>query len=163
MCSSDLTLVKWCLAGIAGVLVLALGLQYAYVERDRIAAYQPEAVPALEVLCEWAGCQLAPLQSIEAVVIDIKPPRVQTRNRKEDFEVNQTLWEAGELSGKEWLAAEGYERASQQAQIAQERSSEHDLPKGSPHYGAGDPTPGPDPAKKADPMAEKGVSSGNPE
>ena len=66
----DRTLVKWGLAGIAGVLVLALGLQYAYVERDRIAAYQPEAVPALEVLCEWAGCQLAPLQSIEAVVID---------------------------------------------------------------------------------------------
>jgi hypothetical protein len=66
----DRTLVKWGLAGIAGLLVFTLGLQYAYVERDRIAAYQPEAVPALEVLCEWAGCQLAPLQSIEAVVID---------------------------------------------------------------------------------------------
>ena len=100
---------------------------------------------------------------IDAVVIDIKPPRVQTRNRKEDFEVNQTLWEAGELSGKDWLAAEGYERAAQQAQITQERKAELELPKGSPHYGAGDPTPGPDAAKKADPMAEKGVSAGNPE
>lgn len=100
---------------------------------------------------------------IDAVVIDIKPPRVQTRNRKEDFEVNQTLWEAGELSGKEWLAAEGYERAAQQAQITQERASENELPKGSPHYGAGDPTPGPEPDRKADPMAEKGVLAGNPE
>jgi hypothetical protein len=100
---------------------------------------------------------------IDAVVIDIKPPRVQTRNRKEDFEVNQTLWEAGELSGKEWLAAEGYERAAQQAQIAQERAAEHPLPAGSPHAAGGDGTPGPKKPKTADPMKEKGVSAGNPE
>jgi hypothetical protein len=100
---------------------------------------------------------------IDGVVIDIKPPRVQTRNRKEDFEVNQTLWEAGELSGKEWLAAEGYERAAQQAQITQERASEQPLPAGSPHAAGGDGTPGPKPPRNADPMKEKGVSAGNPE
>lgn len=99
---------------------------------------------------------------IDAVILHIKPPRVQTRNRKEDFEVNQTLYEAGELSGKDWLASEGYERASQQAQIKTERATEQPLPLGSPHAATANADPGPKPSKKADPTKEKGVSKGFP-
>ncbi len=59
------------LLGVAACLLLVLLVaQHAYTERDRIAAYQPEVVPALELMCEWAGCKLAPLQTIESVVID---------------------------------------------------------------------------------------------
>jgi hypothetical protein len=99
---------------------------------------------------------------VDAVRMHIKPPRVQTRNRKEDFEVNQVLYEAGELSGKDWLASEGYERDSQQAQIKIERSAEQPLPLGSPHAATANADPGPKPKKKADPTKEKGVSKGFP-
>jgi hypothetical protein len=99
---------------------------------------------------------------IDTVILHIKPPRVQTRNRKEDFEVNQTLWEAGELSGKDWLASEGWERPSQQAQIKTERTAEQPLPLGSPHAATANADPGPKPKKKADPTKEKGVSRGFP-
>jgi hypothetical protein len=99
---------------------------------------------------------------VDAVRMHIKPPRVQTRNRKEDFEVNQVLWEAGKLSSKDWLASEGYEHDSQQAQIQMELAKELPLPLGSPHAATANADPGPKPKKKADPTKEKGVSKGFP-
>lgn len=99
---------------------------------------------------------------VEAVVLHIKPPRVQTRNRQEDFEVNKVLYNAGELSGKTWLAEEGKERESEQAQRELELKEELPLPAGS-MLAKNATLPGPDKKGKADPMKEKGVSKGNPE
>jgi hypothetical protein len=95
-------------------------------------------------------------EDVDAVTIEVKKPRVQTRNRQEDFEVNQKLWESSLLSGKDHLAAEGQDYDSQQAQIATERKEESDPPK------AVTATMGPAPGIGGDPLAEKGVSKGKP-
>lgn len=99
---------------------------------------------------------------IDAVVLHIKPPRVQTRNREEDFTVNKELWDRGELSGKTLLAEEGKERESEQAQRQAELKAELALPVGS-SLATTASQPGPVKKKKTDPMKEKGVSKGNPE
>lgn len=49
---------------------MALGAQWTYTERDRIAAQWPQTRPALERLCELAGCEVSALRRIDAVVID---------------------------------------------------------------------------------------------
>lgn len=110
-----------------------------------------------------SGIEDLTIQDIDEIVLHIKPPRVQTRNRKEDFDVNKELWDRGELSGKTWLAEEGKERESEQAQRQSELKKELELPKGSSLAGTTTSTPGPVPKKKTDPMMEKGVSKGNPE
>lgn len=97
------------------------------------------------------------MADIEAVKIEAKPPRVQTRNRQEDFEINQKLWEDGLLSGKDLLASEGYEYRPQHAQIQLERNEE--LP---PPAATQKTTTGPDPGMSADPMRERGVMRGDP-
>ena len=99
---------------------------------------------------------------IDDVVINIKPPRVQTRNRAEDFDVNKDLYDRGELSGKTLLAEEGKERESEQAQRISELAKELELPKGS-SLATKASMPGPAESKNTDPMIEKGVSKGNPE
>ena len=97
---------------------------------------------------------------IDAVVLEIKPPRVQTRNRKEDFEVNQKLWEDSLLSGKDFLASEDRDYESQQQQITLERAAEQPAPVAV----TGPVTPtGPVPGIQADPVAEKGVLAGEPQ
>ena len=99
-------------------------------------------------------------EDIDAVVLEIKPPRVQTRNRKEDFEVNQKLWEDSLLSGKDFLASEDRDFESQQQQISLERPAEHPAPLAV----TGPVTPtGPVPGIQADPVAEKGVLAGEPQ
>jgi predicted Zn finger-like uncharacterized protein len=55
---------------VSGVLGLALLLQVAVRERDRIVAMAPAARGALEPLCALVGCTLEPLRQIESVVID---------------------------------------------------------------------------------------------
>ncbi len=97
------------------------------------------------------------MADIESVKIEAKPPRVQTRNRQEDFEINQKLWEDGLLSGKDLLASEGYEYRPQHAQIQLERNEE--LP---PPAATQKTTTGPDPDMAADPMRERGVMKGDP-
>lgn len=52
------------------VLLLGLGAQVAYVERDRIAAMEPATKPWLESLCEMQGCTVSPIQRIESIVIE---------------------------------------------------------------------------------------------
>lgn len=99
------------------------------------------------------------VEDVQAVILEVKPPRVQTRNRQEDFDVNQKLWEDGLLSGKDHLAAEGHEYESQMAQIESERKEDP----GPPLAVASTATPpGPTPASDADPMKEKGVLAGDP-
>lgn len=57
--------------GLMSLLLLcALVLQTAIQERDRIAATEPRLRPWLAMLCERAGCELAPRRQIADVVID---------------------------------------------------------------------------------------------
>ena len=55
-----------------GVLTLALLLviQWAYVQRDVIAASWPDSEPMLRHACESLGCQVGPLRDPEGMVID---------------------------------------------------------------------------------------------
>lgn len=57
-----------------GVLSLALlatlALQIVVLERDRIAATEPDSHASLDTLCEVVGCQIQPLRKIDSVVID---------------------------------------------------------------------------------------------
>lgn len=97
------------------------------------------------------------MADIDAVKVEAKPPRVQTRNRQEDFEINQKLWENGLLSGKDLLASEGYEYRPQHAQIQLERNEE--LP---PSIASPSAKTGPTPGMSADALREPGVMSGDP-
>lgn len=102
------------------------------------------------------------MSDIDQVRLDIKPPIVQTRNRKEDFDVNKEMWDRGLIPGKEVVANEGKDWDSQQAQRKNELSNELPLPEGSALHGKSGSDPGPLPDSKADPMKEKGVSKGDP-
>ena len=48
----------------------ALTGQVLHRERDRVVARAPALAPIMEGICAWAQCSLAPLQRIEAVVIE---------------------------------------------------------------------------------------------
>lgn len=95
---------------------------------------------------------------LNQVLITIKPPRVQTRNRKEDFEVGEKLWKDGLLSGKELLASEDHEYSAQHAQLKVERADQVDPPVLEPQV-----VPGPEAGLKGDPLKEPGVSNGDPD
>lgn len=62
--------VRWALALLSGLLVLALLLQWVLHERDRIAALRPDLRPALERLCAPLGCSVLPLRWIDALSIE---------------------------------------------------------------------------------------------
>lgn len=55
---------------LALLLGLLLGGQWALHERDHLAASHPDLAPLLARLCEPLGCEIGPVQRIEAVVID---------------------------------------------------------------------------------------------
>lgn len=101
-------------------------------------------------------------EDVDSVMLEIKPPRVQTRNRVEDFEVNEKLWEDGLLSGKSLDASEDRDFEAEQAQIAIERETEHPAPLAI--TGPLDPatTPGPKKKPKSKALTEKGVMAGEP-
>jgi hypothetical protein len=94
------------------------------------------------------------------VTIEARPPRVQTRNRKEDFEIAMDMWKNGRISGKTLNKGEGYEYEEEQAQIGSERKSELPPPL---NDRSSTGTPGPDAQKTGDPLKEKGVLAGDPE
>ncbi len=57
--------------GVLGLLlIVALGLQVAVQERNRIAALQPRALPYLQDICRVVGCAVTALKQIESVVVD---------------------------------------------------------------------------------------------
>jgi hypothetical protein len=57
--------------GLLGcLLTVSLAAQVALQERDKWAAYEPASIPALQALCEVAGCSLNSLRDIDALVID---------------------------------------------------------------------------------------------
>jgi len=59
---------------LLGLVVLALGgllaAQVALHFRDRFAARWPESRPALEALCEAAGCEIHPLRNLSALSVE---------------------------------------------------------------------------------------------
>jgi hypothetical protein len=98
-------------------------------------------------------------EDIDRITLEVKAPRVQTRNRKEDFEVNQAMWEKRVISRKTFAASEDKDDEAEQAQIATEIPAEHPAPLSIQKI----PTPtGPEPGLKSDQLAEKGVMSGEP-
>lgn len=74
------------------LLALALGAllagQYAYQERDRLAATHPALRPALEQLCFALDCRLGPPRRIDAVVIDSS---TFTRVRPDTYRLSFTV------------------------------------------------------------------------
>ncbi len=52
------------------VALVALALQVAHQERNRLAALYPQTRPWLVQLCEHVPCTVGPLQQIESIVID---------------------------------------------------------------------------------------------
>lgn len=97
-------------------------------------------------------------EDIDSIILEVKPPRVQTRNRKEDYEVNSDMWEKGLLSGKSLAASEDRDFEAEQAQIGIERETEHPAPLAI----TGPEPPGPEAGLKSDQMSEKGVLAGEP-
>ncbi|GIX23081.1 MAG: hypothetical protein KatS3mg122_0312 [Caldimonas sp.] len=55
---------------LALCLLSGLALQWAYHERQWLAAHHPSTRPWLERLCTWTGCRIGPWQSIDHVVVD---------------------------------------------------------------------------------------------
>lgn len=96
---------------------------------------------------------------LDGVTLEIGTPRVQTRNRKEDFEVNMKMFDKSVLSRKTLAASEDRDDDAEQAQIEVERKDEFPAPIAV----SGPPTTsGPVPGIAADPLKEKGVMSGEP-
>jgi len=62
--------VRTVLLTLALLLCVALGLQIALQERNRLAAVQPALLPGLQRLCALASCEITPYQDISALVID---------------------------------------------------------------------------------------------
>ncbi|MEY3887829.1 MAG: hypothetical protein RL650_1921 [Pseudomonadota bacterium] len=58
-------LITWALLGVLGLI-----LQAVLLFKDALAAYHPTLQPALEWMCQWTDCQIAPLKIADAVVID---------------------------------------------------------------------------------------------
>ena len=58
------------LMALAALLGGLLALQWAVHERDQLAARYPALEPALQTICQVAGCRLAAPRHIEAVAID---------------------------------------------------------------------------------------------
>jgi predicted Zn finger-like uncharacterized protein len=63
----------WVRLGLGLVALLLMALlagQYAYQERDSLAAREPALKPALNTLCDWLRCKIEPPKHIEAIVVD---------------------------------------------------------------------------------------------
>ena len=52
------------------LLGLSLLVQWAYLERDRLAAQHPELQPLFQAVCGVANCQVQPLKRIESLSVD---------------------------------------------------------------------------------------------
>lgn len=63
-------LVRTGLSALALGLVLTLAGQFLVHERNRLAAHEPRLTPWLTAICRSLACSLAPVQQIEAVVIE---------------------------------------------------------------------------------------------
>lgn len=63
-------IVRLCMAVLALLLLTLLAAQWAYVQRDSIAALSPQWKVRMQQACAWADCRIAPLQSIEDLVLD---------------------------------------------------------------------------------------------
>ena len=81
-------LMRATLALLSVALVLALAVQIAFHERDRIVALQPDLRPWLLAICEPLNCTLSPLRRIESIVIDSSS---FTRIRGDSNRLNFTL------------------------------------------------------------------------
>lgn len=57
---------------MSGVLLLTVlwAMQWAMFERNRLVAWKPSLQPTFQAVCGWVGCALAPVQSIDDIVID---------------------------------------------------------------------------------------------
>jgi hypothetical protein len=121
------------------------------VREDRMVIHQ-----ALMYAAQSGSFDLS-VDDVMSVNVEVKPPRVQTRNRQEDFDIGYKLWEGSLLDGKQLMAQEGFEFDQSQPQVKSERAAE--IP---PPMIAKVPVTGPEPDAKGDPMKEKGVSKGDP-
>lgn len=100
------------------------------------------------------------LADYEAVVVETKLPNVQTRNRKEDWDIHLDAWKAGRISGKTLNASQGWEYAEEQQQRQREQPAELPPPL-SEHPSTLQP-PGPAGRSQSDGMTERNVSAGDP-
>lgn len=60
----------WLSKCCAAVLMLALALQWLWAERQMLMTAQPSATRALQDVCRAVGCEMAPLQVRDSVVIE---------------------------------------------------------------------------------------------
>lgn len=103
-----------------------------------------------------SGITVADLQ---AVTIEAKPPSVQTRNRKEDWDIHFEAWKAGRISAKTLNASQGWEYDEEQEQ---RRAEDGELEPPMTEHPATPGVTGPDAERRSDPLAERGVMAGDP-
>jgi len=84
--SSLLMRAVWACLSLA--LVLGLAGQIVLQERDRIAAFEPDFQPWLQVICNRLNCKLSPWRKIEMIVIDSS---AFTRVRDDSYRLSLTL------------------------------------------------------------------------
>lgn len=76
------------------LLLLALALQWAVRDRDRIAAVAPASEGLLQALCLPFGCEVGPLRQIDAIVIDSSSFRRTAEGR---YQLNLTIKNTAQL------------------------------------------------------------------
>lgn len=55
---------------LALFLMALLALQWVVQQRDKLAVFEPQLKPALQILCEAMACDVGPVRQIEAIVIE---------------------------------------------------------------------------------------------
>jgi hypothetical protein len=103
-----------------------------------------------------SGITVADLQ---AVTIEAKPPSVQTRNRKEDWDIHFEAWKAGRISAKTLNASQGWEYDEEQEQ---RRAEDGELEPPMTEHPQTPGVTGPDAQRQSDPLKERGVMAGDP-
>lgn len=97
---------------------------------------------------------------VRGVNIHAKLPTVQTRNRKEDWDITFEAWKSGRISGKTLNASQNWDYEEEQAQIRAEQAAEPGPPLS--EHPQVPQAPGPEPARNSGGIRERGVMNGDP-
>lgn len=97
---------------------------------------------------------------VRSVMVHVKPPTVQTRNRKEDWDISFEAWKSGRISGATLNATQGWDYEEEQEKIRQEQASEPGPPLA--EHPQQPQVPGPEATRQSGGIRERGVMNGDP-
>lgn len=99
-------------------------------------------------------------EDVRGVTVHARMPTVQTRNRKEDWDITFEAWKSGRISGKTLNASQNWDYEEEQEQIRREQSAEPGPPLS--EHPQVPQSPGPEAERTSGGIRERGVMNGDP-